>query len=187
MPGRANMPGRELRRLAMARAARTVTLFLQARTRASQTRTRAAWTPLARRHLSGQRGLPYGQRGLTLVEVLIAVVILSLALLAYLTVTQAANGALADGSEFTLASQAAGDKVAQCQGLGYASLTNGTTTGSVSGLTGGQISTVIGSLDGDATNVGMKQVDVTVSWTSRKSGSLALASSFKETALISDR
>ncbi len=128
-----------------------------------------------------------GRRGLTLVEVLVAIVILSFALLAYLTVTQASNAALSDGSEFTLASQAATDQIAQERGLDYRGLTSGTTTSSVSGLTGGMLTMTVGPLDGNSANAGIKQIDVTVTWSPRKVGSSAPTTSIKQTALISDR
>lgn len=127
-----------------------------------------------------------GQRGLTLVEVLVALVILSFALLAYLTVVQASNAGLSDGSEFTLASQAAGSQIAQDQGLGYSGLTNGTTTTAVSGLAGGQMTVIIGPLDGNSANVGIKQIDITVTWSPRKTGQASATTSLRETTLISN-
>ncbi len=123
---------------------------------------------------------------MTLVEVLVAVVILSLALLTYLTVTQVSDAGLSDGSEFTLASQAAGNQLAQDQGLGYTGLTSGTTTTTVPGLSGGQMTVVIGPLDGNSANVGILQVDVTVAWSPRKAGKVPQTTSLKETTLVSN-
>ena len=125
-----------------------------------------------------------GQPGMTLVEVLVAMVILSFALLAYLTVTQASDAALADGSEFTVASQAAGSQIAQDQGLGYSGLTSGTTTTSVAGLINGKMTVVIGPLDGNSSNLGITQVDITVTWTPRKSGTASATTSLRETTLV---
>jgi type II secretory pathway pseudopilin PulG len=124
---------------------------------------------------------------MTLVEVLVAMVILSFALLAYLTVIQASDAGLSDGNEFTLASQAAGDQIAQDQGLGYSGLTNGTTTTSVPGLSGGQMTAVIGPLDGNSANVGITQIDITVTWSPRKSGKVPQTTSLQETTLVSNR
>ena len=127
-----------------------------------------------------------GRRGLTLVEVLIAVVILSFALLAYLTVIQASGGAISDGNEFTLASQAAVNQIAQDQGLGYAGLTAGTTTTSVPGLLGGQMTVKIGPMGGNAANVGIEEIDVRVTWSPRKVGKLSQTTSLMQSALISE-
>ena len=124
---------------------------------------------------------------MTLVEVLVALVILSFALLAYLSVIQASDAGLSDGNEFTLASQAAGNQIAQDQALGYSGLTNGTATTTVPGLTGGQMATVIGPLDGSTANVGIKQIAVTVTWSPRKAGKISQTTSFKETTLLSNR
>ncbi len=137
-------------------------------------------TPSARR-------ISPGQCGLTLVEVLVAVVILSLALLAFLTVMQASSQAVSDGNEFTLASQAAADQIAQSQGQGYSGLTSGTTTATVPGLSNSQMVVTVGPLDGNAANGSIKQVDIAVSWSPRKAGVSALTTSIKQTILISDR
>jgi len=137
--------------------------------------------------ISQARRIATGQRGLTLVEVLVAIVILSFALLAYLTITQASDAALSDGNEFTIASQAAGNQIAQDQGLGYSALTYGTTTTAVPGLTNGQMTSVIGPLDSSSANVGITQVDITISWSPRKAGNTSLATSLRETTLISNR
>lgn len=123
---------------------------------------------------------------MTLVEVLVAVVILSLALLTYLTVIQVSDAGLSDGNEFTLASQAAGDQIALDQGLGYTGLTSGTTTTAVPGLSKGQMTTVVGPLDGSSANIGILQVDVTVTWSPRKAGKVPLTTSLKETTLITN-
>ncbi len=128
-----------------------------------------------------------GQRGMTLVEVLVAVVILSFALLAYLTVIQASDAALSDGNEFTVASQAAGDQIAQDQGLGYTGLISGTNTTAVPGLSGGQMTSVIGPLDGSSANTNILQVDITVTWSPRKAWKAPQTTSLKETMLVSKR
>lgn len=127
------------------------------------------------------------RQGLTLVEVLVAMVILSLALLTYLTVTQVSDAGLSDGNEFTLASQAAGDQIAQAQGSGYSGLTNGTTTTTVPGLSGGQMTAVVGPLDGTAANIGIRQVSITVTWLPRKAPKSLQTTSLTETTLISNR
>ncbi len=133
-----------------------------------------------------RRGTP-NRHGMTLVEVLVAVVILSFALLAYLTLIQASDTGLSDGNEFTLASQAAGSRIAQDQGLGYSGLTSGTTTTAVAGLSNGQMTVVIGPLDGNSANVGIKQIDITVAWSPRKAGKSSQTTSLEETTLVSNR
>jgi type II secretory pathway pseudopilin PulG len=124
---------------------------------------------------------------MTLVEVLVAMVILSFALLAYLTVTQVSDAALRDGSEFSIASQAVGNQIAQDQGLGYSGLTNGTTTTTVAGLSGGSMTVVIGALDGSSANIGIKQIDITLTWSPRKAGKLSQTTSLRETTLVCNR
>jgi prepilin-type N-terminal cleavage/methylation domain-containing protein len=136
------------------------------------------------RTFSARRFSP-GRRGLTLVEVLVAVVILSFALLAYLTVIQVSNAGLSDGNEFTIASQAAGNQVAQDRGLGYSGLTAGTTTTAVPGLSQGQMTTTIGPMDGNSANRSIMQVDITITWSPRKTGSLSQTTSLTRSALIS--
>lgn len=139
----------------------------------------------AQQTFPARRTIP-GRRGVTLVELLVAVVILSLALLTYLTVTQVSDAGLSDGNEFSLATQAAGDQLSKDQGLGYTGLTPGTTTTTVPGLSGGQLTAMIGPLDGSSANIGILQVDVTVTWSPRKAGKVPLTTSLKETTLITN-
>ena len=128
-----------------------------------------------------------GLSGLTLVEVLVAITLLSLTLLAYLTVAEASRDSLAKGTYFTLAARAAGDKIATCQAAGYAGLTDGTTTSSVAGLPQGQMTTIIGPLDGNAANTNIKQVDVTVTWGASNSRAPQTAGRTQHSILISNR
>lgn len=138
-------------------------------------------TPLARRRL-----LP-GRRGLTLVEVLVAVTILSLALLAYLSVIQTSHEAMTDADEFTVAAQAVGNQITQMQGQGYGALTNGTTNYTVLGLPQSTMAVKIGPLDGNAANTNIKQVDITLTWTPRKAGSKAVTATLLQSTLICNR
>ncbi len=130
-----------------------------------------------------------GHFGLSLVEVLIAVTILSLALLAYLNAAVASRAALDKGNFNTIAAQVAGDKIAECQKAGYANLTDGTTTYTVSGLgmRQGQMTVVIGPMDGDSANTRIKQVDVTVTWAAASSRTPQTAGRVKQSTLISER
>ena len=122
-----------------------------------------------------------------MVKVLVAVTILSLALLAYLNVTLASRAAVEKGSAFTIAAQVAGDKIAECQAKGYGGLADGPTTYSVSGLRQGQMMVVIGPLDGNPSNTDIKQVDVTVTWAAAGGQMPQTAGSVKHSILISNR
>jgi len=102
-------------------------------------------------------------RGMTLVELLIAVSILSLALLAYLSVALASRGAVDKGHFLTRAAQATGDKITEYRTKGYDGISFGTTTYNVAGLPEGLLRVVVGPLD-NTTNNNIKQIDVTVTW-----------------------
>ncbi len=120
-------------------------------------------------------------------EVLVAVTVLSVALLAYVSASLASRAAVDKGDYFTLAAQAAGDKIADLQGTGYAGLVDGTTTYAVAGLPQGQMTVVIGPLDGDPANTNIKQIDVTVVWNAASSRTPQTAGSVRLSGLISNR
>ncbi len=130
-----------------------------------------------------------GHFGFSLVEVLIAVTILALALLAYLNAALASRAAVDKGTFFTIAAQVAGDKITECRDAGYWNLTDGTTTYTVSGqgMRKGQMTVVIGPLDGDPLNTRIKQVDVTVTWAPASSRTPQTAGRVKQSTLISER
>jgi prepilin-type N-terminal cleavage/methylation domain-containing protein len=125
--------------------------------KAVRRRMRLSSCPQARRKTPGLSGL-------TLVEVLVAVTILSVALLAYLTLVLASRTTVDRGEFFTLAAQVAGNKLAECRALGYSGLTDGTTVYSISGLREGRMTVFIGPMDGIAGNTNIRQVDITVTW-----------------------
>lgn len=127
------------------------------------------------------------RRGMTLIEILVAVAILSLALLAFLTVALAARGAVDKGRFESAATQAAGDKLAAWQAQGFESLTDGTTTAQVAGLPQGTMTVTIGPLDGAAGNADIKQVDVVVAWSRSADGLPQTAGQVRQSALISRR
>ncbi len=106
-------------------------------------------------------------QGLTLVELLVAATILSVAMLAYVTVASAGMLATRQGDYYATAAKAASDIIADLQAAGYANLTSGTTTYSVSGLPAGKMTVTIGALDGNSANSSIAQVDITVTWTER--------------------
>ncbi len=103
---------------------------------------------------------------MTLVEILVACVILSIGLLAFVTASQASRLQLAKSSYYTLAAQAADSEIKDCEGSGFSGLTAGKTTYNVTGIPGGKMTVVIGPLDGNASNTNIVEVDVTVSWPS---------------------
>lgn len=125
-----------------------------------------------------------GRLGLTLVEVLVAVTILSMALLAYLSVIQTSHEAVNDGDEFTVAGQAITNQVAQMQGQGYAALSNGTTTYSVPRLQNSAMTVTVGPLNTSDTNI--LEVDVRLTWRPRKVGSKAITATVTQSSLIAN-
>jgi prepilin-type N-terminal cleavage/methylation domain-containing protein len=128
---------------------------------------------------------PIADGGVTLVEVLVAVTILSIALLGYLTVIEASHNSMTDGSEFSLASKAISDSTAAERGLGFSSLSNGTTTVSVKGLINGTLTTVIGPMPSAPLDQNLKELDMTVSWISAKSAG-AETTTLTQSALMSN-
>ena len=124
--------------------------------------------------------------GLTLVEVLVAVTILSMALLTYLSVIQTSHEAVNDGDEFTVAAQAVANQIAQAQGQGYAGLPQGTTTYSVPRLANSTMTVVVGPLAGNASDTNIMEIDVTLTWRPRKAGSKAITSTVTRSSLIAN-
>ena len=116
-----------------------------------------------------------------------AVTILSLALLVYVSVAVAARVAADKGSFETIAAQAAAGKIAECQGQAYDNLTAGTTTYTVANIPSGVMTVAIGPLDGSNGNKRMWQIDVTVTWSARGSQSPQTAGRLHYCTLISKR
>ncbi len=113
----------------------------------------------------------FSSRGLTLVEVLVAVTILSIALLAYVTVISSSRDAFTDGGEFSLASQAITDEISQLRGgTGYPALVYGTTTTKVAGLPKWTMTLVVKALPQAPTDTNIKEIDITVTWAPAKLG-----------------
>jgi prepilin-type N-terminal cleavage/methylation domain-containing protein len=99
--------------------------------------------------------------GLTLIEVLVVMVVLTIGLLAVSTVIATAHLATIKGDYYNVAAKAAGDQIAACESAGYSGLTNGTTTASVSGLPNGSMTETVGQMGG---NSNIREVDITVTW-----------------------
>ena len=123
---------------------------------------------------------------MTLVEVLAAVTILSVALLVFVTASQSSR-AISDKSDATTrAALAADDKIDTLVGLGYPTLTTGTTTYTVSNLRQGLMKVVIGPLDGNAANTDILQIVVTVTWGAYSSATPQSAGSITRSTLVSN-
>lgn len=123
--------------------------------------------------------------GFTLVEVLVAMVICLVALTVATDVIVAAQTSVKKGNYYNLASKAAADQISVCEAAGYSSLTNSTTTSSISSLPNGSMSVTIGPLDGNSSNTHIKQIDIVVTW-SVSSGPSNLGGQVKMSTLISD-
>ena len=136
---------------------------------------------------AARRLTPSGRHGLTLVEVLVAMTILAMALLAFITLAFASRATVDKGNYFTIAAQVAGDKLADVQGMGFSGLTDGTTNYTVSGLPQGQMTVVVGPLDGNLLNTNIKQVDVTVTWSAGGKAEPQTAGNVHDTILVSNR
>ena len=127
------------------------------------------------------------RHGLTLVELLVAIVILVIALGAYLNVALASRASVDKGQYFTMASQLAGDRLADYQGLGYSGLpAYGTYNYTLSNLPNGTMSVVIGYLNGNSANTNITQIDVTITWGLTNSSLPQEAGSVKQSLLLSN-
>ena len=102
--------------------------------------------------------------GMTLIEVLLALTLLSTTLLVYLSVMQGANQAGQKGNYIAIATRAAGDQIALAQATNVSLLTNGSSTYTVAGLPGGAMNVTVGYPGGSSANPTIKQVDVIVTW-----------------------
>jgi len=122
---------------------------------------------------------------MTLVEVLIAMTILSIGLLAMTDVIATAQRASTKGSYDSIALQAAENEIADDEASGYTNLSAGTTVTSVPNLPNGTMTVTIGPLDGDSNNDSIWQVDVTVTW-DVGSGPAAVCGNLSMSTLISD-
>ena len=114
---------------------------------------------------SARRKRASGRKGLSLIELLVAITILAVGLAAYLKLSLASRVAVDKASYYSIASSYAANLLAVYQGMGYSNLpANGTTTGSITGLPNGQQTITIGPLDGNAANANITEIDITISW-----------------------
>ena len=125
---------------------------------------------------------PY--RAMTLADVLVAVTILSIALLVYLSAAQGSRALTDKGDATTRASAAADDMINSLQAQGYSALARGTTTYAVANLRKGVMTVVIGYLDGSNANTNILQADVTVTWNAYSSATPQSAGRLSRSTLI---
>jgi type II secretory pathway pseudopilin PulG len=126
------------------------------------------------------------RKAMSLVEVLAAVTILSLALLVFVTVSQSSRALTDKGDATTRAAQSADDMINTLTSQGYSSLSSGTTTYTVSNLRNGLMNVVIGPLDGIKANKNIIEIDVTVTWGAYSSATPQSAGNITRSTLISD-
>ena len=104
---------------------------------------------------------------MTMVEVLVALIVLSIALIVCLTVMPGILQASQKGSYIAIATRIASDQIAQAEATNTSLLAMGTSTYVVTGLPSGSMTIVIsGNLA--ANNAALKEVDVTVTWSGTK-------------------
>jgi Tfp pilus assembly protein PilV len=109
--------------------------------------------------------VPGCRRGLTLIEVLVAAMICTIALYVIIFAISTAQTAVVKGDYYNLASKAAADAIAADEANGYATLVNGTATTAVAGLPNGTLTITIGPLNGNPANTNIKEIDADVNWT----------------------
>ena len=127
--------------------------------------------------------------GLTLIEVLIAMVILTIALLAGSTLIVASHTATIKGDLYNIANRSAADAIASYEANGYSSLPSSLSTQSVTYPLPGIMmttTTTIGTPQFSSSATNIKQIDVVVTWTSGSSASANLAGQIKASTLISN-
>lgn len=124
-------------------------------------------------------------QGLTLIEVLIAMVIISIAMLAMLQVMTAAQTASSKSNYDVIALQAAQTQIDDAEANGYSNLSEGTTTSTVTGLPGSNQMTVTVEAPTFATSDdNIYEVDVKVAW-SGGSGPSETGGNVEMTTLVS--
>lgn len=126
--------------------------------------------------------------GLTLIEVLIAMVLLTVGILAGSTLIVASHTATIKGDLYNVANKAAADIIAGYEANGYAALPStspaAVVTTPLPGITMTTTTTVgAPSFNSAATNI--KQIDVVVTWNAGSSASANLAGQVKASTLMS--
>ena len=120
-------------------------------------------------------------RGLTLVDLLVAVSIMSVALIVFLSAALTARGVI-DKSHFnSVAAQSASSQAATSLGS-VSTLSVGTSSASVPGIPSGQIVTTVSNYGGNAY---LKQADFSVTWSAASDRTLYSAGVFSFSTLMS--
>jgi hypothetical protein len=123
-------------------------------------------------------------RAVSLVDVLVAVTILSIALLVYVTAAQSSRALTDKGDATTRAAATADDMINTLNAQDYSDLSLGTTTYTVSNLRQGVMTVVIGYLDGSSANTNILQATVTVTWGAYSSATPQSAGNLTRSTLI---
>ncbi len=120
-------------------------------------------------------------RGFTLVDLLVAVSIMSVALIVFLAAALTARGVIDKSQYVSLASQSASSQAAATLG-NVSSLAAGTTSASVTGIPQGQITTTVSTYGGSAY---LKRADFSVTWGAASSQTLYSAGTYNFSTLVS--
>ncbi len=120
-------------------------------------------------------------RGFTLVDLLVAVSIMTVALMVFLSAALTARGVIDKSRFVSLASQTASSTAATSLG-NAGSLANGSTSTAVSGIPQGQITTTVSTYGGSAF---LKRADVSVSWGAASDRTVYSAGTFNFSTLMS--
>jgi len=120
-------------------------------------------------------------RGITLVDLLVAVSIMSIALIVFLSAALTARGVIDKSQSLSVASQSASSQAAVSLG-NVATLATGSTSTSVPGIPQGQITTTVSAYGGSAY---LKRADVSVSWGAASDKSAYSAGALSLSTLIS--
>jgi type IV pilus assembly protein PilV len=113
------------------------------------------------------------QSGFTIIEVMIALVILAVGLLALATMQIVSIRSNAFSSEMTYATMLAQDRLEQIRNMDYDDVTAGNISGDVSAseATKGMSYTITGEVDSDKPATDMKTVTLQIDWTGTPAGS----------------
>ena len=121
---------------------------------------------VAARRIVGKTFAARRPRAMMLIEVLVAMTILSIALLAYLNVAGTVNRANKKGGLYAIATTVAKSQLELALANGVSGLTDGTVISTVSTLPSGKMTVTTGAPSGVASSTYIKEVDVTVTWSS---------------------